>query len=167
MTKATTSPIDTGRITGRRELRFTRIDEVLADVDRLAAAEREGRLQRLGNWTFGQTLGHLAGWADYSYDGVPLQVPFFVRLMMRPMKRRFLRGPMPAGRNISKVPGGTLATEALSSEEGLSRFRRSFIRLRDQSPTRPHLLFGPLTHEQWTQSHLRHAELHLSFLRAE
>jgi hypothetical protein len=160
-------PIHTGSTTGRRELHFTRIDEALANVDRLAAAEREGRLRRLGNWTLGQTLGHLAAWADYSYDGVPLRVVFFVRLIMRPMKRRFLRGPMPAGRNIPRVPGGTLATDPLSTDEGLARFRRSFTCLRDEPPTRPHLLFGPLTHEQWIQSHLRHAELHLSFLRAE
>jgi hypothetical protein len=163
----TTARIDTAGATGRRELHFTRIEEALADVEQLVAAEREERLKRSGNWTLGQTLGHLSAWADYSYDGVPLKVPLVVRLVMRPMKRRFLRGPMPAGRNIPKVPGGTLATEPLSSEEGLSRFRRSFTRLRDEPPTRPHLLFGPLTHEQWMQSHLRHAELHLSFLRAE
>jgi len=163
----TSAPIDTGRIAGRRELHFTKIDEALADVEQLAAADREGRLQRVGNWTLGQTLGHLASWADYSYDGVPMKVPLFVRLMMRPMKRRFLRGPMPAGKNIPKVPGGTLAIDPLSIEEGLARFRRSFTRLRDEPPTRPHLLFGPLTHAQWIQSHLRHAELHLSFLRAD
>jgi len=161
------SLIDTRRTTARRELHFSRIDEALADVEQLAAAEREGRLRRVGNWTLGQTLGHLASWADYSYDGVPLKVPFFVRLIMRPMKRRFLRGPMPAGRNIPKVPGGTLAIDALPTEEGLARFRRSFARIRDEPPTRPHVLFGPLTHDQWIQSHLRHAELHLSFLRAE
>ena len=161
------APIETRRVTGRRELHFTAIDEVLADVDGLAAAEREGRLRRLGNWTLGQTLGHLAAWAGYSYDGVPMQVPLVVRLIMRPMKRRFLKGPMPAGRNIPKVPGGTLAIDPLTSYEGLARFRRAFTRLRDQPPTRPHLLFGTLTHEQWIQSHLRHAELHLSFLRAD
>ena len=164
----TTAPaIDTRRITGRRELHFTNIDEAVADVEQLAAAEREGRLRRVGNWTLGQTLGHLASWAGYSYDGVPLKVPFFVKLIMRPMKRRFLRGPMPAGRNIPRVPGGTLATDPLSTEEGLARFRRSFARIRDEPPTRPHLLFGPLTHDQWIQSHLRHAELHLSFLRSD
>jgi hypothetical protein len=163
----TPAPIDTGRIAGRRELHFTKIDEALADVEQLAAAEREGRLRRVGNWTLGQTLGHLSAWADYSYDGAPLKVPFFVKLIMRPMKRRFLRGPMPAGRKIPKVPGGTLAIDPLPTEEGLARFRRSFARIRDELPTRPHVLFGPLTHDQWIQSHLRHAELHLSFLRAE
>ena len=44
-------------------------------MEQLAAAEREGRLRSVGNWTLGQTLGHLAAWADYSYDGVPLKVP--------------------------------------------------------------------------------------------
>src|SRR4051794_21938759 len=136
-------PTDTGRVTARRDVHFTRIDEALADVDRLAAAERAGRLRRLGNWTLGQTLGHLATWADYSYDGVPLRVPFFVRLMMRPMKRRFLRGPMPAGRNIPKVPGGTLATDPISTHESLAPFPRAFTRPPDEPPTPPHPLFGP------------------------
>jgi hypothetical protein len=34
-------------------------------------------------------------------------------------------------------------------------------------PTIPHALFGPLTHDEWIAQHLRHAELHLSFLRTE
>jgi hypothetical protein len=28
----------------------------------------------------------------------------------------------------------------------------------------PHGFFGKLTHQQWDQLHMRHAELHLSFL---
>ena len=36
--------------------------------------------------------------------------------------------------------------------------------LRDNDPAKPNPVFGPLTHEQWIQLNLRHAELHLGFL---
>ena len=150
-------------MTGRRELKFKSVDDVLADVEMLAAAEREGKLTLLGNWTFGQLLGHLATWVDYSYDGAPLKVPAMVRYLLRLMKRRMLYRPMAPGRSIPRVEGGTLGREEISSEQGLERFGRAFERLKKEAPARPHLLFGTMTHEEWIQSHLRHAELHLSF----
>ena len=149
----------------RRTLRFEKVDEALADVRALAELERAGKLTCLGKWTFGQILGHLATWVDYSYDGVPMKVPFFVRWMVRPFKKRFLNSPMRVGGKIPKVPGGTLALDVYSSEEGVARFERSFTRLREEAPGLPHLLFGVMTHEDWIKMHLRHAELHLSFLR--
>jgi hypothetical protein len=44
----------------RRALHFDTLGDVLRDVDRIVAAERAGTLRRTGNWTVGQTLGHLA-----------------------------------------------------------------------------------------------------------
>ena len=75
------SQVDTGQVPNRRELQFKSIDDLLADVDRLIEAERVGRLKCLGNWTLGQTLGHLATWAEFSYTGIPMQVPWFVRML--------------------------------------------------------------------------------------
>jgi hypothetical protein len=96
----------------------------MAEVERLAEAERAGRLRRLGNWTLGQTLAHLAAWAEYGYTGAPLQVPFFLRWVLRLRKRTFLYGPMRAGVKIPGVEGGTLATDRVPLDEGLGRFRR-------------------------------------------
>ena len=96
-----------------------------------------------------------------------MKVPWFVRLMMRPMKRSAaLYKPMPPGRNIPRVPGGTLATDPLPIDEGVARIKQACARLKAGPPGLPHLLFGKLTHEEWINQHLRHAELHLSFLRA-
>src|SRR5438105_1697591 len=72
------APVNTGKVAGRRPLRFESIDQVMAEVDRLVEAERAGRLGRLGNWTLGQTLGHLATWTEYAYTGAPLKAPFFI-----------------------------------------------------------------------------------------
>jgi hypothetical protein len=145
-------------------LRFESIDQALAEVDRLAEAERSGRLKRLGNWTLGQTLGHLAGWVEYGFTGYPLKVPFFIRWFLRLGKRKFLYGPMRAGVKIPGIEGGTLMTEPVSLEEGLERYRRVMNRLKIEAPTAPNPIFGRLTHEEYIAINLRHAELHLGFL---
>src|SRR5262249_46932126 len=81
--EAAARPVNTGKVSGGRMLRFESIDEVLAEVDRLAEADRAGRLRNLGNWTLGQTLGHLACWAEYGYTGTPMKVPFYIRWILR------------------------------------------------------------------------------------
>ena len=89
-----TGRVDTGKVAGRRMLRFESIDQVMSEVDRLVEADSAGRLRQLGNWTLGQTLGHLATWTEYGYTGFPLKVPFFIRWVLRLRKRKFLYGPM-------------------------------------------------------------------------
>ena len=162
-TLSPTSPVDTGKVAGRRILRFESIDQMLAEVDRLAEAERAGRLKGLGNWTLGQALGHLAVWAEYGYTGPPLKTPFFIRWLLRLRKQKFLHQPMPAGVKIPGVKGGTLATEAMPLDEAQQRLRRVMERLKAAPPVIPHNLFGRLTHDEWMAMHLRHAELHLGF----
>jgi hypothetical protein len=151
----------------RRSLQFTTIDQVLDDVQQLATADANGALRCLGRWTFGQNLFHLAKWVDYSYDGVPLKLPFFVPWIMRPMKNRMLYKPMKPGSKIPRIPGGTLATDAVPTAEALTHFQTAFTRMNREVPSRPNLLFGPMTHAEWIALHLRHAELHLSFLRPD
>ncbi len=163
-TQASSGPVDTGKVAGRRLLRFESIDQVTAEVDRLVEAERAGQLRRLGNWTLGQTLGHLATWAEYSYTGAPLKVPFFIKWILRLRKQKFLFGPMRAGVRIPGVEGGTLAIEPLPLDEALARMRRVMERLKREAPTAPSAIFGPLKHEEWIAITLRHAELHLGFL---
>jgi len=160
-------PVDTGKVAARRLLRFETIDQAMAEVERLAEAERAGRLKRLGNWTLGQALGHLAAWTEFAYTGVPLKVPFFIRWILRLQKRKFLYGPMRAGVRIPRVEGGTLATDAVPLEEGLGRYRRALERLKAEGPTAPSPIFGRLTHEVSIALSLRHAELHLGFFIPE
>jgi hypothetical protein len=159
--------VDTGAVANRRILRFESVDQAMADVDRLVEAERAGRLKRLGNWTLGQTLGHLAAWSEYGYTGFPLKVPFFIRWILRLRKQKFLYGPMRAGVKIPRVEGGTLATDPMTTEEGLGRFRRVMERLKTEAPTDPSPILGQLTHAETIAINLRHAELHLGFFIPE
>jgi hypothetical protein len=161
----TTASTETSAKAGRRTLRFATIDDALAEAERLAAADREGRLDRAGNWPLGQTLGHLATWANFAFDGYPdaVRAPLPIRLMLRLMRRTILNKGMMAGVRVGNVPGGTVGLDPLSTDDGLTKYRTAMERLRATAPTITNPVFGKLSHEQWIMLNLRHAELHLSF----
>ena len=159
--------MSTSRNNLRRRLKLDSIEDLFAETDRLVAAERSGTLVRAGNWSLGQTLGHLSTWADFAFDGDPdvIHPPAPVRWVARLMRNRLLRNGFPAGVRLGKLPGGTVGLDLLDTDEGLRRLRAAFGRLRATSPTIANPVFGKLTHAQWIQLNLRHAELHLSFLK--
>jgi hypothetical protein len=80
-------------------------------------------------------------------------------------KNQFLNGSMPRGVRIPNVEGGTLGTRPCSTEDGLLRYRAAWERLRREPPTAPSSVLGRLTHEEGIKLNLRHAELHLGYLR--
>lgn len=163
--------VNTGKLKvspdGLRDLHFANLDEVLADMERIAAAEREGHLKQIGNWSAGQVFNHLATWIDYSYDGFPPQLnpPWIVRMIVKLQKNKFMKGPMPRGVRIPGIENGTLATESVPLEEGVRHLRASVERLKREKPTQKSVLFGEMSHEEWILGTLRHAELHMSCLR--
>src|SRR4051812_1096225 len=107
----------------RRPLHFTSIDRALAEAQRLAGVERESRLERTGNWTLGQALGHLATWANFPFDGYPVEVhpPLPVRMILRLLRGRILKHGLTPGVRLRNIPGGTLGVDAIDAEEGLQR----------------------------------------------
>jgi len=150
-----------------RALRFDSIDDLLTEIDRIVAAERAGALRCTGNWTTGQIFGHLAAWIDYGYEGFPpgAHPPWFIRIVLRMMKKKFLRGPMPRGVRIPRAPDGTFGVEPLSTDEGARRLREALARLQRREPVKFHSpAFGPVTEDERISANLRHAELHLGYL---
>lgn len=157
--------IDTRKVK-RRPLAFVTLKDAMREAEALAAAERAGRLRAKGNWTLGQTMGHLAFWVGCAFDGLPAEFrppPWPVRTLLRLVRGQVLRGRMPAGFRIGGAAEGTFGIEPMSAEEGLARLRSAYTRLENGSPTKPNPVFGPLTPDQWRAIHLRHAELHLGF----
>jgi hypothetical protein len=150
----------------RRSVRFSTLSQLRAELDRIESAYRAGRLKTRGNWMPGQTLNHLATWASYAYDGHPpqLKAPWFIKLILKLQKNKFLAGPLPAGVHIPKIEGGTLGTEDVPFEQALANYRKQIQRYEVGPPPHPNVIFGPLTHEEWKLLQLRHAELHLGFL---
>jgi hypothetical protein len=153
-------PVDTKTVRGRRELHFASLDEVVADAEKLVSSPTT---RMLGNWLLGRLLTHLAMAMNRSIDGISLKAPWHMRLFGRFMKRRALERGLPAGFKLPKDTEVAAYPMVASPQEALAILRQAVGRLRNEKATALHPLFGRLTHEEWTQLHLRHAELHLSF----
>ena len=151
----------------RRKLWFDSIDDVFSELERIENADANGRLAATGAWTPGQILSHLAAWIDYAYDGFPMKpAPWPIRVLLRWQLKKYLRQGMPSGVRIPKVPEGTFGAKDLPLDEAAARFRAALKRLKSDEPAGyDSPAFGALSHEQRIQLNLRHAELHLSFLR--
>lgn len=159
--------IRTRGVQDRRRLRFNTIDECIAEIDRIVAADSRGTLRRLGNWSPGQVFGHVAAWIEYGWDGYPpiKKPPFLVRWLVPIMARRFARRGLPAGFRIPGVRGGTHGIEELETSVGAERLKKALVRLKSREEAIHHsVAMGPLTMDERIQLNLRHAELHLSFL---
>jgi hypothetical protein len=154
--------IDTGKVTGRRTLHFNSLEDISTDVEHLAGSRG---IKTLGNWSTGQTFEHLARNFNKSIDGYDHLLPAVVRLVARVLfKKRFLTQPMSAGFKLGAKSSAELVPDATPYEAGLQDLRRAMKRLQTETKRSAMPVLGPLTVDEWTQLHCRHAELHLSFL---
>jgi hypothetical protein len=156
-------------VTQRRPLHLETIDELVAEVDRLAAAEAAGTVRRLGNWSPAQAFQHLGRFIEFSFDGFPFRYPWPMRLVCRILRliswrwlvalalRPGFKNP-PAAAAVEPDPSVPLETATAYLRGQLERIRRG------ERMTQPSPAEGWVLHEQWVYAHLRHAELHLSFL---
>jgi hypothetical protein len=151
----------------RRALRLESIDQLAAEVDRLVAAQHAGHLAAYGNWTAAQIFEHLARFIECSYEGFPFQASLPLRAVSHLMKwiawKRFV--------DLALRPGYQVPAQALVPDEwadfdvATARLRAALYRIQRGDPMRaPSPFEGPISHDQWVYVHLRHAELHLSFL---
>ena len=154
----------------RRELSFGSLDDVLADMERLEEAHNEGTLTHTGNWDAGQIFWHCAAVFRASLDGFPANAkpPLWLRLFGRLIKGKATApgGEAPTGFKIPKelsdafVPDG-----AVTFEQGTSDLRTVLGRIdAGEKMVQPSPIFGPMTHEQWTNLHVGHCQMHFSFL---
>ena len=152
--------IDTSAVAERRTLRFQSLDDVVADAERLVQSPQ---VKMLGNWPLDQLLMHLATAINLSVDGNSFRAPWFIRLIAPLMKKRILTRGMRAGFRMPREAEAAFYPKAPSTDAALDALRQAVKRVESQPMTASHPLFGRLTHEEWTQLHLRHSELHLSF----
>jgi hypothetical protein len=161
--EATRRPITikTTRVVGRRTLKFTTLDDIVADVEMLASAEK---ITALGNWTIGEALAHLANSFNMSIDGAQFRAPWLFRTVGPMFKNYFLTHPMKPGIKLPKnAAQQLLAAPKISRDEGVAKFRSAMRRQQAIADRAPSPIFGPMTRDEWDRLHMRHAELHLSF----
>jgi hypothetical protein len=150
-------------------LHFESIEALVAEIDRLVAAQHAGHLQATGNWTPAQIFEHLARFIEFSYEGFPFRASWPLRAVShvakwvawKPLVDWALRPgfQIPAGADSLKPdPWADFDVAAARLQAALARIVRGEP-MRAASPFE-----GAITHDQWVYVHLRHAELHLSFL---
>lgn len=160
--------LNTKSVTNRREVRFGTLNDLLGDIDQVVRADAAGQAHPLGNWSPGQNLQHLAKFLACSLDGFdgepPLGVKVFGRVLRLAMGKKLFTKPVPPGLKLPPdVP--FLPAGEVSVEEGTAALKREIGRVQGGAafiPASP--LFGKLSREQWIELHLRHAELHMSFI---
>ncbi|REK18201.1 MAG: DUF1569 domain-containing protein [Planctomycetota bacterium] len=156
-------------IAERRPLRLDSIDAVQADVGRLVAAQHAGHLAAAGNWTAAQIFDHLARAIEYSYEGFPFQAAWPVRACCGLAKRlawpSYLRWAYHPGHTLPARAAALLPDEWADFDIAAMRYCAALSRIAHGEPmTHPSPWEGKLSHRQWVDLHLCHAELHLSFL---
>lgn len=152
--------VDSKQVTGRRLLRFASLNEVVRDAERLVAAKNA---RTLGNWPLDRLLSHLAIAVDGSIDGISGQAPGMIRLFGPLLKRWVLKRGMSPGFRLPSNLEAVAFPAGSSPEAALQKLRSAVARTATERMTARHPVFGKLSHAEWEQFHLRHAELHLSF----
>lgn len=145
----------------RRKVQYTTFSQFLQDAEKLAA----GDYHTVGNWSYGQILEHLARAMNSSIDGFEFQGPWLIRKVVAPfIKNSLLTKPMKPGYRLPKSADAYLPSSATTTESALEQLGIAIARIGNEKPTAEHPFLGRLTDEEWKALHLRHAELHMSFV---
>ena len=157
--------VETRQVQGRRKLRFHSFEDVLADAERLRSIPH----RQLGNWTLGMVLKHLGNGMIGCVDGKPFTVNWKMKvigpILLRPI---LLHVKFPSGFKLPRRAAEVLIPSTdVPYEEGLAQFHAGLARMRETEQRIAHPVIGRLNARQWNKFHLRHAELHLSFLVPE
>ncbi len=143
---------------------------MLADLALLEAANNAGSLRQLGNWPPGPLFEHLGRAIECSFIGFTgFTFPLYLRVFAPLVKNIMLTRPFPTGFKLSKVSESKAWNTRAEFEPSLAFLRAQLARIAPADLPNPamhqrHPSFGPLTPAEWVLYHLRHCELHLSFL---
>ena len=149
-----------------------RLSRLTDEADRIVLAAAAGKVRSLGNWSPSQVLWHIGRLIELSFDGFPFRYergPRWLLPVLRLLSWRWLIALAfrPGFRN---PPEATVLEPdpSLPLEEAAAYIRQQVARIRcGEQMTQECSVDGPYSHEQWVYIHLRHAELHLSFLATE
>lgn len=162
-------PINTKQV-ARRPLAFASLADISAELDRIEAAHKAGRLKANGNWTPAQILDHLAITFGLSLDGFPpdAKPPAILKwIVITFFKKKAVSGATaPAGIPFPKGVDIFTPSATISFDDALAKLRRMIARATTggERMDKPSPLLGPMTHEQWTGLHRGHCASHLGFL---
>jgi len=153
--------MSTAPANARRVLHYASLDEFQADAECLAKMNH----RTVGRWTYSQILDHLSRTIVASIDGFGFQAPWFARKLIAPFVRNaFLTKPMRAGFKLPARAAAILPGEELSLPAAIEKLQQALQRFASETKRADHPFLGTLASQESTALHLRHAELHMSFV---
>jgi hypothetical protein len=159
--------VETATVPTRRHLRFNAHPEILGEVRSLA----EQPTRQLGHWSLPAICQHLATAMNLCIDAkagqVDFRAPLSRRILARLFRAQILKRGLPTGVKLPPPVERVLYVEPENLEAAIAALERAIARLRSTTQRSPHPLLGTMSAAQWDQFHLRHAELHLSFIVPE
>ena len=154
-------PIATSKVTNRRKVQYTSLQDVLADAERLS----RGNFNTLGNWSAGQIFMHLAKSMNDSIDGSDMRLPWYLEIARSAITEQ-----------AAPRPDGPWCQAARERRQGngtgpdVDRGRLDGAAVRDRTPGKriearlAARSWVPMTKDEWNRLHLNHSTLHMSFL---
>ncbi|MBX3411180.1 MAG: DUF1569 domain-containing protein [Pirellulales bacterium] len=156
---STATPVNTASVSGRREVHFDTVDDIVVDAECLL----KGGYTRLGNWNLGTMSTHLAKAMQTALDGPSFQANAFVRLFARSLFKNTALKKLKPGFKLPKK-AASLAPHVAEDRLGVEELKMTVGRWKREPQRHAHGFLGPLTDDEWNRLTLRHAEMHLSFL---
>lgn len=149
----------------RRELALGSMDEVVAEVERLAA----GQVTTTGKHDFPKIVRHLALSNNMTTGRLAApKPPLLMRLILPLIRSSILNGPVKPGVKLpAKAETLFWSDDEISTKDAIAMFKDSVAYYKKHGPLPVHPFFGKTTAEQADRLLCRHAAMHLSFVHPE
>src|SRR5689334_13041548 len=143
-----------------RQVRLASFDQVLAELDALAAA---ARVESEGAWSPGRAIAHCAHSIECSLQGYPqLKSALFRATLGRGARWKFLRQAAMSHDLAAEILGVEPPAAAPPLPDALARLRAAIVAFRaHKGPLAPHLAFGEMDAAVYERIHAMHAADHL------
>ena len=92
------------------------------------------------------------------------EYPWWHRLVGPLFKHYVLRFGLTPGYKLKGEPALYLVPDPIETAGGISELESAIRRLKTECQLIPRHVLGRFTREQWDRYHMRHAELHMSFI---
>jgi hypothetical protein len=155
------SLIDCGGSPLARNLRFSNLDEALAEIEKI---QKASSVSSNGVWNPSQVFAHLAQSIDYSISGYPENKPaFFRKTIGRIVLRKFLGAGQMSHGLADAIPGAPALDPGLSLTDAAARLKSSIAAFRaHQAELAIHFVYDAVTKAEYEQVHAMHIANHLS-----
>ncbi|CAN5195137.1 hypothetical protein BH10PLA2_BH10PLA2_19120 [soil metagenome] len=157
-------PVNVKHVKNRRAIQYRSLDDLVQDARQLC----QSQVRTLGNKSYGEILEHLAVCMNGCIDGSKLKIPWPIRTVARLLKKRILNGGLSPGFRHTRANDALVWTQhPLDCQVAFAKVEQAVKRLQAETKRSSHPVLGKLSHEEWNTFHLRHSEMHMSFVVPE